>query len=85
MALGVPPVAAGHGAFPELITPAWTACCSSPATPWRWERSPPKTRRTGAAETFGEKARKTYEKRFDRTEPREPLGGIYRFAIDHPI
>lgn len=86
MAVGVPPVAAGHGALAELVTPDVDGVLFRPgdatslaaaladvdAYPERYE-------------TYGDQARKTYEQRFNPERNLEQLLSIYRFAIAHPI
>jgi glycosyltransferase involved in cell wall biosynthesis len=86
MAVGVPPVAAGHGALVEIVTPDVDGVLFRPgdttslaaaladvdAYPERYE-------------AYGEQARKTYEQRFSPERNLEQLLSIYRFAIAHPI
>jgi glycosyltransferase involved in cell wall biosynthesis len=86
MAAGVPPVAAGHGSFTELITPGVDGVLFSPGDPAALalaigdiERNPEQY------EAFGDQARRTYEKRFDPQRSVEELLDIYRFAITHPV
>ncbi len=85
MAAGVPPVAAGHGSFTELITPGVDGVLFSPGDPTALalaitdaEQNPEQY------EVYGDQARKTYEERFDPARSVEELLGIYRFAITHP-
>jgi glycosyltransferase involved in cell wall biosynthesis len=85
MAAGVPPIAAGHGSFTELITPGVDGVLFSPGDPDALalaiadvERNP------GQYEVYGDRARKTYEQRFDPQRSVEELLGIYRFAITNP-
>jgi len=86
MALGVPPVAAGHGSFPELITDGVDGVLFSPGDPGALaaaladaDRYP--ERYAG----YGDRARKTYEQRFDPADSMQRLLGIYQYAIEHPI
>jgi glycosyltransferase involved in cell wall biosynthesis len=86
MAVGVPPIAAGHGSFTELITPGVDGVLFSPSDPAALalaiadaERSPEQY------EAYGQQALKTYEQRFDPQRSMEELLGIYRFAITHPV
>jgi glycosyltransferase involved in cell wall biosynthesis len=86
MAVGVPPIAAGHGALAELVTSAVDGVLFRPgdatslaaaladvdAHPERYE-------------AYGDEARKTYERRFNPERNLEQLLSIYRFAIAHPI
>jgi glycosyltransferase involved in cell wall biosynthesis len=85
MAAGVPPVAAAHGSFPELITPGVDGALFSPGDPDALalaiadvEGNP------GRYEDYGDQARKTYEERFDPERIMAELLEIYRFAIAHP-
>jgi glycosyltransferase involved in cell wall biosynthesis len=85
MAAGTAPIAAGHGSFPELITPDVDGVLFTPGDPESLalaisdaDTDPERY------ETLGEQARKTYEARFDPAANLEQLLGIYRFAIDHP-
>jgi glycosyltransferase involved in cell wall biosynthesis len=86
MAAGVPPVAADHGAFTELITPGVDGRLLRPgdaealaSTIADIERNPEDY------EGFGEAARKTYEQRFDPERSIADLLDIYRYAIKHPV
>jgi glycosyltransferase involved in cell wall biosynthesis len=85
MAAGVPPIAADHGSFTELITPGVDGLLFSPGDSEALalaiadvERNPERY------EAYGRQARKTYEQRFDPRRSVEELLGIYRFAITHP-
>ena len=85
MAAGVPPIAAGHGSFTELITPGVDGVLFSPGDPAALalaiadvEKNPEQY------EVYGDQARKTYEERFDPQRSMEELLEIYRFAIAHP-
>jgi glycosyltransferase involved in cell wall biosynthesis len=85
MAAGVPPVAAAHGSFPELITPGVDGALFSPGDPDALalaiadvEANP------GRYEDYGDQARKTYEERFDPERIMAELLEIYRYAIAHP-
>lgn len=86
MAAGVPPIAAGHGSFTELITPGVDGMLFSPGDPAALglaiadvETSPERY------EAYGDLARKTYEERFDPQRSVEELLAIYRWAITNPI
>ena len=85
MAAGVPPVAADHGSFAELVTPGVDGALFSPGDPDALalaiadvESDPERY------EVYGKQARKTYEQRFDPRLSVEELLGIYRFAITNP-
>lgn len=86
MAAGVPPIAAGHGSFTELITPGVDGVLFSPGDPAALavaiadiEADPERY------EAYGDQARRTYEQRFDPQRSLEDLLGIYRFAMTHPV
>ena len=86
MAAGVPPIAAGHGSFTELITPGVDGLLFSPGDPDALalaiadvEGNPEQY------EAYGEQARKTYEQRFDPESSVKELLEIYRFAIAHQV
>jgi glycosyltransferase involved in cell wall biosynthesis len=85
MAAGVPPVAAAHGSFPELITPGVDGALFDPADPVVLGRAIADVERNPEQyAAYGKQARKTYEKRFDPERNLEELLEIYRFAIAHP-
>lgn len=85
MAVGVPPIAAGHGSFPELITPGVDGTLFDPGDPGALGRAIADVERDPERyATYGEHARKTYEQRFDPERNLEELLEIYRFAIAHP-
>ena len=86
MAAGVPPIAAGHGSFTELITPGVDGVLFGPNDPAALglaiddvEKNPERY------EVYGDQARKTYEHRFDPQRSVEELLEIYRFAISNPV
>ena len=85
MALGVPPIAAEHGSFPELITPGVDGALFRPGDPAALasaladvEEHPERY------ESYGKQARLTYEQRFDPESSIDRLLEIYRYAIVHP-
>jgi glycosyltransferase involved in cell wall biosynthesis len=86
MAAGIPPIAAGHGSFAELITPGVDGVLFSPGDASELalaiadvEGNPERY------EDYGVQARKTYEQRFDPQRSVEELLDIYRFAVTHPV
>jgi glycosyltransferase involved in cell wall biosynthesis len=86
MAAGVPPVAADHGSFSELISHGVDGVLFSPGNPVALalaiadiELNPEQY------ETYGDQARKTYAQRFDPDRSVEELLEIYHFAITHPV
>lgn len=85
MAAGVPPIAAGHGSFTELITPGVDGMLFTPGDPAALglaiadvESDPERY------EGYGDQARKTYELRYDPQRSVEELLRIYRFAVSDP-
>jgi glycosyltransferase involved in cell wall biosynthesis len=82
MAAGVPPVAAAHGSFPELITPGVNGTLFSPGDPGALAAAIADVG-TNPQEfaAYGDQARKTYEHRFDPKRSLDELLEIYRFAI----
>lgn len=85
MAAGVAPIAAGHGSFTELITPGVDGVLFSPADPAALALAIADVdSNPGRYEAYGDRARKTYEQRFDPQRSVEELLEIYRFAITHP-
>jgi glycosyltransferase involved in cell wall biosynthesis len=86
MAVGVPPVAAGHGAFPELITSGVDGVLFRPSDPAALAAAIADVETHPARyESYGDRARQTYERRFDPMRNLEQLLEIYRFAIAHPV
>jgi glycosyltransferase involved in cell wall biosynthesis len=85
MAAGVPPVAAGHGSFAELITHGVDGVLFTPGDPAALGSAiADADSHPQQYETYGELARKTYEERFDPERSLEDLLKVYRFAIEHP-
>ncbi len=85
MAAGVPPVAAAHGSFPELITPGVDGMLFSPGDPAALALAVADVEgHPERYEDYGDQARKTYEERFDPERIMAELVEIYRFAIAHP-
>lgn len=86
MAAGVPPIAAGHGSFTELITPGVDGVLFKPGDPAALARAIADVdSNPGQYEGYGDQARKTYEQRFDPQRSVEELLEIYGFAIKHPV
>jgi glycosyltransferase involved in cell wall biosynthesis len=86
MAAGVPPIAASHGSFPELITAGVDGTLFSPGDPAALGRAIADLERNPEQyEAYGDQARKTYEERFDPQRSVAELLEIYRFAISHPV
>jgi glycosyltransferase involved in cell wall biosynthesis len=86
MALGVAPVAAGHGAFPELITDGIDGVLFRPGDPASLASAIELADKNNRVfEEYGIQAHKTYEQRFDPQESLRQLLDIYKYAIENPI
>ena len=86
MALGVAPVAAGHGAFPELITDGVDGVLFRPGDPEALAAAVELADKNNKVfEEYGVQARKTYEQRFDPDDSLQRLLHIYQYAINNPI
>jgi glycosyltransferase involved in cell wall biosynthesis len=86
MAAATAPIASGHGAFPELITPGTDGALFPPTEvgaladlladvddePERWA-------------AYGRQARETYLSRFTVAASTARLLEIYRYAVAHPV
>lgn len=82
MAAGVPPVAAAHGSFPELITPGVDGALFRAGDPEDLARILREIETDPARyATYGRRARATYERRFDTGDNIAQLLDIYRFAM----
>jgi glycosyltransferase involved in cell wall biosynthesis len=86
MALGVAPVAAGHGSFPELITDGVNGVLFRPGDPAALAAAVDLADKNSKAfEEYGRQARKTYEQRFDPDDSLQRLLHIYQYAIENPV
>jgi glycosyltransferase involved in cell wall biosynthesis len=86
MALGTAPLAAGHGAFPELITDGVDGLLFRPGDPAALGAALEAADRNEVAfEEYGARARKTYEQRFDPADSMRQLLDIYQYATDNPV
>jgi len=86
MAAGVPPVAAAHGPFPEIVTDGVDGTlfeAGSPAALARALRDVAGDPRR--YERMGRQALQTYRERFNPARNLERLLSIYRFAVEHPV
>ncbi len=86
MAAGAPPIAAEHGSFVELITPGVDGVLFLPGDPTALalaiadvDAYPERY------EIYGNRARETYEQRFDPEHSLKHLLEIYNFAIANPV
>jgi glycosyltransferase involved in cell wall biosynthesis len=86
MALGVAPVAAGHGSFPELITDGVDGVLFRPGDPAALAAAVELADKNNRVfEDYGVQARKTYEQRFDPDDSLRRLLDIYQYAIKNPV
>ncbi len=86
MAVGVPPIAAGHGSFVELITPGVDGVLFRPGDPAALAQAiADVAAHPECYAAYGQRARKTYEQRFDPERSLDQLLEIYRYATEHPI
>jgi glycosyltransferase involved in cell wall biosynthesis len=85
MAVGTPPIASGHGSFPELISSEVDGVLFRPGDPADLGRviNDLETR-PDQFEKYGAQARMTYERRFDPQRSMDSLLEIYRYAREHP-
>ena len=85
MAQGVAPMAAAHGAFPELITDGVNGLLFEPDDPAALAAALALAEaKDKTFEEYGAQARKTYEQRFNPADSMQELLGIYRFAVANP-
>jgi glycosyltransferase involved in cell wall biosynthesis len=86
MAAGTPPIAAEHGAFVELITPGIDGVLIRPGDPAALAQAIADVEsHPQRYESYGRRARETYQQRFDPERSLEHLLEIYGFAIAHPV
>jgi glycosyltransferase involved in cell wall biosynthesis len=85
MALGVPPVAAAHGSFTELVSDGLDGALFRPGDADALARTlaDVDTHPERYAE-YGRQARKTYEQRFDPADSMRKLLEIYEYAMANP-
>lgn len=86
MALGVPPIAAAHGAFPEIITHGVDGILTRPGDSAELAIAIARADKHPAQyESYGEQARKAYESRFDPKANINQLLEIYQYSMTHPV
>jgi glycosyltransferase involved in cell wall biosynthesis len=86
MSLGVAPVAAAHGSFPEIVTDEVDGVLFRPGDPAALAAAFRRADENGRVfEEYGARARKTYEQRFNPADSVEGLLTIYRYAIENPV
>ena len=85
MAAGTPAIAAGHGSFPELVTPGVDGVLFRPGDPDALARAVADVAaHQEKYEGYGRRAREIYEQRFNPDHSLKHLIEIYNFAITHP-
>jgi glycosyltransferase involved in cell wall biosynthesis len=85
MALGVPPLAAAHGSFPELITDGVDGVLFRPNDPAALAAAFAQADVNDKAfDEYGTQARKTYEQRFNPADSLAGLLHVYEYAIANP-
>jgi len=86
MALGVAPLAAAHGSFPELITDGVDGVLFRPNDPAALAAAFAHADMNGKAfDEYGAQARKTYEQRFNPADSLAGLLRVYEYAIANPV
>ena len=86
MSLGVPPIAAAHGSFPELITDEVNGVLFRPGDPASLAAVLMQADNNEELfEEYGVRARKTYEQRFNPADSIAGLLAIYKYAIENPV
>ncbi len=85
MASATAPIAANRGSFPELITDGVDGALFSPGDPAALASAIGDVdARPGTYEAYGDRARETYEHRFNPEHSLKHLLEIYNFAITNP-
>jgi glycosyltransferase involved in cell wall biosynthesis len=86
MAAGTPAIAAGHGAFPELVTPGVDGVLFPPGDPAALAQAVADVAADPEKyESYGRRARDTYEQRFNPEHSLKHLLEIYTFAMTNPV
>jgi glycosyltransferase involved in cell wall biosynthesis len=85
MALGVPPIAAAHGSLPELVTPGVDGLLFRPGDPAALAAAISEAAADpDRCKAYGDRARQTYERRFNPERNLRALVGIYEYAVANP-
>jgi len=85
MAVGTAPIAAAHGSFPELITHGADGALFEPTNPEALASAIADVAASPeSCETYGRRARETYEQKFNPEHSLKHLLEIYSFAIANP-
>jgi glycosyltransferase involved in cell wall biosynthesis len=85
MALAVPPIAAGHGSLPELVTAGVDGMLFRPGDPDALAAAiSDAAADPDRYKAYGDQARQTYERRFNPERNLRELVGIYEYAVANP-
>lgn len=86
MAVGCPPIAAAHGSFVELIAQGIDGVLFRPGDPAALAQAVADVEaHPERYEDYGNRARETYERRFNPDHSLRHLLEIYSFAVTHPV
>jgi glycosyltransferase involved in cell wall biosynthesis len=86
MAAGTPAIAAGHGSFTELVTPGADGVLFQPGDPDALAGAlADVAAHPEKYESYGRRARETYEQKFNPDRSLKHLLEIYSFAMTHPV
>ncbi len=86
MAAGTPAIAAGHGSFTELVTPGVDGVLFQPGDPAALAQAVADVAADPAKyESYGRRARDTYEQQFSPEHSLKHLLEIYSFATTNPV
>ena len=86
MAVGCPPIAAAHGSFVELISHRIDGVLFRPGDPAALAQAVADVEAYPERyEEYGNRARETYEQRFNPDHSLRHLLEIYSFAVTHPV
>ncbi len=86
MAVGTAPLAAAHGAFPEIVTDGVDGALVPPSDPQALARRFAEIDDDPARwDAYGRAAKETYLRRFTPAASIDRLLAVYRFAVDSPV
>ena len=86
MAAGTPAIAAGHGSFTELVTPGADGVLFQPGDPGGLaDVVADVAAHPEKYESYGRRARESYEQKFNPDDSLKQLLEIYSFAMTYPV
>jgi glycosyltransferase involved in cell wall biosynthesis len=86
MAAGTPAIAAGHGSFTELVTPGTDGVLFRPGDPGGLaDAVADVAAHPEKYESYGRRARESYEQKFNPDDSLKHLLEIYSFAMTYPV